>query len=320
MQPSAYHAPPLPEVAVNSYANQTDLSHTIESHNLSSTDSPSTLSTTAVATPRDKSKGWSPAGDWHLQKVFRGHDRWTTCLAFSHNGKLLASGSSDGTIKVWNVGTGATVLGPLMGHTGGVECVAFSPDDRRIVSGSTDCTVRIWDVQTGKQLLQFEEHKTVVWSVAFSSEGSRVASSDDDNVILIWDVDSKCRIRWLESPAHDVWYLYFSADDRFIAATGNVNLSIWDVESGERVSTSLQAGSFGDLFWFEGYTMYTLIDEKIRRWFNETTILDWDSTLSPDRKCIATSNARDGIYIYSRDPSPEELASVDDIEDEFIRL
>lgn len=255
VQPSTYNALSLTQVAVNSYADQNDPPHTIESHNSSSADSSSTPSTTAVATPPNRFKGWSPAGDWHLQKVFRLHTDDILGFAFSHNGKLLASGSVDRTIRVWDVETGETVLGPLKGHTDWVCSVAFSPDDRRIVSGSYDCTVRIWDVQTGKQLLQFEGHTSWIWSLAFSSDGSRVASSDDDNVILIWDVDSKCRIHYLQQPEHLVVKIHFSSDDRFIAATGGGHLGIWDVKSGKRVSTSLQAGSFGDLVWFAHYTM-----------------------------------------------------------------
>ncbi|EIM80232.1 WD40 repeat-like protein, partial [Stereum hirsutum FP-91666 SS1] len=131
-------------------------------------------------------------------KVFRGHTDDGLSLAFSHNGKLLASGSRDCTLRVWNVETGETVLGPLKGHTDLVGAVAFSPDDRRIVSGSDDRTIRIWDVQTGKQLLEFEEDTSWIYSVVLSSDGSRVAFTDASCDILIWDVDSKCRIRLLE--------------------------------------------------------------------------------------------------------------------------
>lgn len=222
---------------------------------------------------------------------------------------------------MWNVETGETVLGPLKGHTGAVFCVAFSLDDRRIVSGSLDCSVRIWDVQTGKQLLESEEHKTPVCSVAFSSDSSRVAFSDDDFHILIWDVDSKRRIRLLNRPGHFTFDLHFSADDRFIAAIGNNSLSIWDLDSGEWVPTSRQARSFGDLVWFGENTLCIRIGGEIRRWFDrERIILDGNLALSPDRKWIAAGIESFNIYLYSRDPSPEELASMDDIEDDFLRL
>ncbi|TFY53084.1 hypothetical protein EVJ58_g9648, partial [Rhodofomes roseus] len=85
----------------------------------------------------------------HIEQSCMDHTHMVTSLAFSPDGKHLASASYDGTVRVWDAQTGALVLPSLRGHTGRVWSVAFSPDARHIATGSGDKTVRIWDVTVG---------------------------------------------------------------------------------------------------------------------------------------------------------------------------
>jgi WD40 repeat protein len=82
-----------------------------------------------------------------------GHSDYVWSVAFSYDGSRVVSGSSDKTIRIWDVETGKTVMGPLEGHSEAILSVAFSNDGSRVVSGSSDKTIRIWDIEAGKTVM-----------------------------------------------------------------------------------------------------------------------------------------------------------------------
>jgi WD40 repeat protein len=107
-------------------------------------------------------------------------------LAFSPDGKRLATDGDDNELKVWDVKTGKELL-VLKGHTGYVTAVAFSPDGRRLASTSEDKTVKVWDAQTVQELLTLEGHGRWASGVAFSPDGHRLAAGAADGTVKVWD-------------------------------------------------------------------------------------------------------------------------------------
>src|SRR5260370_3980 len=99
-----------------------------------------------------------------------GHYRSVMCISYSSNGRHIASGSDDKTIRIWDAGTGAPVGEPLKGHTDRVRCIAYSPDGQHIVSRSADKTIRIWDAETGAAVGESLNGHTPVRSVSYSPD------------------------------------------------------------------------------------------------------------------------------------------------------
>ena len=118
--------------------------------------------------------------EWHYWRrvakafgILGTHNSPVRCVGFSPNGKLLAGGGDDGTVKVWDVGTAQETLS-FKGHKSAVYSVCFSPDGKRIVSGSLDTTAKVWDAETGQEKLTLKGHAQQVHSVCFSPDGKQI--------------------------------------------------------------------------------------------------------------------------------------------------
>src|SRR5947209_5077881 len=109
-----------------------------------------------------------------LRATLKGHTEVVFAVAFSPDGKTLASASQDNTIKLWGVKTGEEHA-ILKGHTSVVSSVAYSPDGKTLASASRDKTIKLWDVQTGKEQTTLKGHTNIVFAVAYSPDGKTLA-------------------------------------------------------------------------------------------------------------------------------------------------
>jgi WD40 repeat protein len=111
-------------------------------------------------------------------------------VAFSPDGKTLASGSLDQTVILWDVESQKMIGQPLRGHQAFIYNVAFSPDGKTVASASFDQTIILWDIATHESIGQpLRGHSSVVWSVAFSPDSKTLASASGDSSIIFWDLD-----------------------------------------------------------------------------------------------------------------------------------
>ncbi|KAG8791876.1 hypothetical protein FRC12_007918 [Ceratobasidium sp. 428] len=157
-------------------------------------------------------------------------------VSVSPDGRLVASGSGDNSVCIWEAHTGQTVAGPLTGHTDYVNSVSFSPDGAYVASGSDDKTIRIWDVKTGQLVAgPLEGHTNYIRSVTFSPDGNYLASGSMDQTVCIWE--AKLEHRMIHQCGGHIKAVlcvaYSPSSDFIVSGSGDCSIRVWDAQSGE---------------------------------------------------------------------------------------
>jgi ribosome assembly protein 4 len=147
-------------------------------------------------------------------------DKYEAALVGSGGKELLASGSDDFTICVWDPESSKKPLFRLTGHQQPVSVVVFSPDGSKIASGSFDSSIRIWDTKSGKFLATLRGHIQSVYQLAWSADSRLLASGSKDSTLKIWDVNGKKVMETLSGHADEVFAVDWSPDGERVASGG----------------------------------------------------------------------------------------------------
>ncbi|MGF1582956.1 MAG: WD40 repeat domain-containing protein [Gemmataceae bacterium] len=228
-------------------------------------------------------------------KVFEGHTAEVLALTFSPNGRLVASGGADNTVRIWDLETGKEVR-KCQGHFGTVFGVVFSPDGKHLYSCSEDKTIRKWDVETAKELQRYAGATDYINGVAISPDGKWLAGAGQDQFVRIWDVESGKQLHAMKKHARFVFSVAFSPDGKNLAsASSDRTVRIWGVKTGQeqKVLEGHMDQVLSVVYSPDGSQLLTASEDE--------TVKLWDATTGKLMRTYKGHNAVVGTAVFSPD-------------------
>jgi WD40 repeat protein/energy-coupling factor transporter ATP-binding protein EcfA2 len=219
----------------------------------------------------------------------------------SSDRKTTACINYDGTVKLWDIGTGKKT-NIFRGDSEWIDAAEFSPDGELIASGSVDGTVKLWNRTTGKEVCSLKGGLSQVSAIQFSPDGQKVAAARYDGTITVWETKTGKQLKVLPEHAGIGW-IFFSPNSKVLASGGNnKTIKLWDVSTGkelitfrsEQESSEMGAASFTPDGKNFAYSISSPGSQKIKIWSVESKQMSREIPVygkpyfSPDGKTVVT--------------------------------
>ncbi|MUG95108.1 hypothetical protein F7734_23195 [Scytonema sp. UIC 10036] len=241
------------------------------------------------------------------------HEDEVNAVAFSPDGKYLATASDDNTARVWNAASGKEVF--LLKHEDKVNAVAFSPDGKYLATASDDNTARVWNAASGKEVFLLKHNPdeiTNVTNITFSPDGKYLTTSDRDKTVKVWNATNGKEVfrLKLEYVGDDV---VFSPNSKYLVTAGSDNAAwVWEVTSGKQVTRLQHEGRVSSVdFSPDGKYLATASWDKTAKVWEATSgkeiiRIRHDATLSvvafsPDGKYLVTASGTYAGVLTAKD-------------------
>jgi WD40 repeat protein len=178
----------------------------------------------------------NPNGIFVLKNVIPAHNSYIWTVKFSPAGNVLASGSVDSTVKIWNVEHGSLLN--TFKQPSGITYLTYSPDGGLIATGAYDGKIRLWRSPDGMLAKTFIGGSATTWCVDFSADGKMVAGAGEDKAIKVWNMETGQLIFTLTGHDKNIWDIKFSpAGDVLASGSFDKTIKIWDLNSGKLLHT-----------------------------------------------------------------------------------
>ncbi|HEV2655365.1 MAG TPA: serine/threonine-protein kinase [Ktedonobacteraceae bacterium] len=225
-------------------------------------------------------------------------------LAWSPDGRHIASGGLDRTVQVLGTTAGASTF-TYHGHSGSISALAWSPDGHALASASLDKTIQVWNPSSGNRLSTYDGHAGMVYALAWSPDGKRIASTSGggtDNTVQVWETATGQNIFTYHDPAYWSRALAWSPDGKYLAVGLWNEIQLWDIARKNKVATYRSHHSWvRAVAWSpDGRALASTCEEK--------TVHIWDP--AKERLLLTHRGHTDWVVIVAWSPDGKHIASL----------